>query len=80
MYHELLDYLANDWSWDRSVLDSSGIKSYIVSCCNKIYDLINPNGDELWQYAYSRLYFKFLPSIIFYTIQPWPESNLNRIS
>ena len=56
MYHELLGYLANGWSWDRSVLGSSGIKSYIVSCCNKIYDLINPNGDEFWQYAYNVLY------------------------
>ena len=56
MYHELLGYLANGWTWDRSVLGSSGIKTYIVNCCNKIYNLINPNGSEFWQYAYNVLY------------------------
>lgn len=56
MYHELLGYLANGWSWDRSVLGSSGIKSHIVNTCNKIYDLINPSGADFWQYAYNVLY------------------------
>ena len=56
MYHELLGYLANGWTWDRSVLGSSGIKSYIVNCCNNIYDLINPRGADFWQYAYNVLY------------------------
>lgn len=56
MYHELLGYLANNWTWDRSVLGSSGIKTYIVRCCNSIYNLINPEGSEFWQYAYNVLY------------------------
>lgn len=56
MYHELLGYLANGWSWDRSILDISAMKTNIVNTCNKIYDLINPNGAEFWQYAYNVLY------------------------
>lgn len=56
MYHELLGYLANGWTWDRSVLGSSGIKSHIVNTCNKIYDLINPESSNFYQYAYNVLY------------------------
>ena len=56
MYHELLGYLANGWSWDHSILNISSMKTNIVNCCNKIYDTINPNGSDFWQYAYNVLY------------------------
>ena len=56
MYHELLGYLANGWTWDHSILTISSMKTNIVNCCNKIYDTINPNGSDFWQYAYNVLY------------------------
>lgn len=56
MYHELLGYLANGWSWGRSVLGSSGIKSHIVNTCNKLYDYCNPEGGSFRQDFYNILY------------------------